>query len=246
MRVFVVAMLTLAAAHSAAAQNAVRALTPLEVAVACGPPPTLEMAADPLRVVGAQDTVRRVVFNTNDLLVVGGGTDKGVQLGQQFYIRRPIITGSDRVHPKGLLTLGWASVVAVNEKTAIVKLDHFCGAIYSGDYLDPYTAPEVPAVVEHDDSTGELQFDALSRIVGGNENQSSGGLGSLMLIDRGAEQDTQAGMRFAVYRDVRTAGMPLAAVGEGVVLAVGKSMSVARITKSRDAIIAGDYIVPRK
>jgi hypothetical protein len=41
-------------------------------------------------------------------------------------------------------------------------------------------------------------------------------------------------------------GVPLTSVGEAVVLTTGKSMSLARMTRSRDAVVPGDYVVPRK
>jgi hypothetical protein len=40
--------------------------------------------------------------------------------------------------------------------------------------------------------------------------------------------------------------VPLANVGEGIVLTAGKSTSLVQITGSRDAVIAGDYVVLRK
>ena len=138
------------------------------------------------------------------------------------------------------------SVVAVNDKTAIARVDHLCDAITSGDYLEPFTAPSVPAVAERDDPSGELDFSTLGRIVAGPENMNSGGTGTLMLIDPGENGSLQPGARFAVYRDLHKPGLPLASVGEGVVVSVGKSMVLTRITRSRDAIVTGDYVVPRK
>ena len=67
-----------------------------------------------------------------------------------------------------------------------------------------------------------------------------------MLIDRGSDQGVTIGARFAIYRDVRAPGVPLSAVGESVIVSTGKSMSLARITRSRDAVVSGDYVVPRK
>ena len=67
-----------------------------------------------------------------------------------------------------------------------------------------------------------------------------------MLIDPGENGSLQPGARFAVYRDLHKPGLPLASVGEGVVVSVGKSMVLTRITRSRDAIVTGDYVVPRK
>src|SRR5215471_17535976 len=127
---------------AAAAQSSERILTPLEMQVACGPPTSLDLPAEPLRVIGSQDPENRFVFGTSDLLVVDGGTDRGVQLGQQYVIRRSMVAGADRKNVAAIQTDGWLSVVAVNEKTAIAKVDHFCDAITAGDYLEPFTAPQ--------------------------------------------------------------------------------------------------------
>jgi hypothetical protein len=241
-----VTILSIAVAQSAAAQTAERALTPLEIAAACGPPTSLEIPADALRIAGAQDTVPRLIFNPADQLVISGGTSNDVQIGQQFFIRRPIYRDADRRHAAAVSTLGWLRVVAVNETTAIASLDHFCGAIFAGDYLVPYSAPALPANATEADAVTDLDFNTLSRIVGGPGLETTGAGGSLMVIDRGSEQGTEPGMRFAIYRDLHTAGMPLTAVGDGVVLSVGAATSVVRITRSRDAVIPGDYIVPGK
>ena len=245
MKVGFVVIAAVAMAQSAAAQTE-RTLTTLEVSVACGPPTSFDVPADPLRVIGAQDTVKRTIFNTADLLIVNGGTAKGVQLGQQYWVRRAVIAGSDRKNPSAIVTAGWISVVAINEQTAIAKVDHFCGALFPDDYLEPYVAPSLPAEVENNEPTGDLDFTALSKVMTGPEATSAGAGNSLMLIDRGEDRETKPGMRFAIYRDLHAAGIPLAAVGEGVVLSVGKKMSLTRITRSRDTVITGDYVVPRK
>jgi len=220
-------------------------MTPLEVQAACGPPTSLDAPSSPLHVIGSQDPVNRFVFGTGELLVLDGGSAKGVQLGQQYIIHRSMIAGVDRKHASAVLTLGWLSVVGLNEQTAIAKVDHFCDAIMTGDYLEPFAAATFPAGTDRDNPIGELDFTTMGRIIGGPDNMNSGAVGGLMLIDTGG-QAMQPGSRFAVYRDPRTAGMPLASVGEGVVLSVGEKMTLTKITRSRDAIVTGDYVVPRK
>ena len=229
----------------ASAQPSDRVLTPLEMQAACGPPTSLDVPADPLHVIGSQDPENRFVFGTSEPLVVDGGTARGVQLGQQYVIRHPIIQGVDRKNFAAIQTNGWLSIVAVNEKTAIATVDHFCDAITAGDYLEPFVAPSFPAGMDRDNPAGELDFSSLGRIVMGPQNMNSGATGGLMLIDPG-NQAMQPGARFAVYRDPHVNGMPLASVGEGVVLSVGPKMVLTKITRSRDAIVTGDYVVPRK
>lgn len=234
-----------AASVSVFAQTADRALTPLEIAVACSSPTSNDLPKDPIRVAGSQDTVARTVFGEKDTLVLNRGTGAGVQVNQLYYVRRPIYFATSRssLQPQGVTTGGWVRVVSTNETTALATIDHFCGAIFDGDYLEPFTPPALPAA-----STGELPFDALNfdamgHVLLGSENHSSGGVGDLMTIDRGTDHGVAPGARFAIYRDVRMPEVPLSNVGAGVVLTAGKSTSVVRITRSRDAVIAGDYVV---
>src|SRR5262249_51112476 len=148
--------------------------------------------------------------------------------------------------PEAILTLGWMTVVGLNDTTAIGSLDYFCDGVNAGDYLEPFTRPVVPASAEHDEVLGEPDFTMLGRVVSGVENHQATGIGKLVLIDRGADDGVAPGTRFAVYRDLQRSGMPLTSVAEAVVLSTGKTMSLTRITRSRDAVVAGDYVIPRK
>src|SRR5262249_1477176 len=161
------------------------------------------------------DTVARTVFDPGDLLVLSAGTDAGIQLGQRYYIRRPIFFGTSRSMAKaeGFLTLGWLRVVSVNGTAALAAVDHFCSAISAGDLLQPCTPPSVPADADQNGARaeidfGSLDFGSLGRVLYGVEHHGAGGGGDLMLIDRGSDQGVANGARFAVYRDVH-AGVPL-------------------------------------
>jgi len=235
------------AAWPAAAQGDAP-LSPLQIAVGCAAPVSSD---DPspraLRIIGVQDTSLRALYGPRDLLVLGGGSGAGLQLGQQFFVRRANKFGSpaDR-RWQGVRTLGWIRVVAVNESTAIAMIDHICDAMAQGDYLEPYSAPVVPADADRDLPSGEPDFAAIGRVLSGIEDHHTAGAGEFVLIDRGTDQGVKPGERYAIYRDVGAAGLPLAAVGETVVLTVGKSMALTRITRSQDAILRGDYVAPRR
>jgi hypothetical protein len=240
--------LTLLAALPAAAQIDAAALSPMETAVGCAAPVS---ADDPspqaLRVIGAQDSSASALFGPRELLVVGGGTGAGLQLGQQFFVRRANRFGapSDR-RWQGVRTLGWIRIVAVNDSTAIASVDHVCNAIAQGDYLEPYSAPVVPADADRDVSSGDPDFGAMGKVLAGMEDHQTAGRGEFILINRGTDQGVKPGERYAIYRDIGMAGMPLASIGETVVLSVGKTIALTRITRSRDAIFSGDYVAPRR
>ena len=241
-------VLTLLAALPAAAQVDAPALSPIETAVACAPPVSAELpSAHPLRVIGGQDSGARASFGPRDLLVIGGGTGAGVQLGQQYFVRRANRFGPQWDHRwQGVRTLGWVRIVAANDSTAIATLDHICDAVAQGDYLEPYVAPVVPADAERDVVAGDPDFAAIGKVMSGNEDRQSVGSGEFVLIDRGTDQGVKAGERYAIYRDIGVAGMPLVSIGETVVLSVGKTMALTRITRSRDAVFSGDYVAPRR
>ena len=223
-------------------------LTPVQAALICGPQPEVKPpAANALTVRGAQDSRPRGMFSQRDLLVIDGGTGAGVQLGQEFFVRRGLRFGMPYgMTPKHASTVAWIRIVAVNETTAIASVQHVCDAILRDDYLEPFVMPQAPAGVDRDDSTGELDFTMLSRVLGGAESRDNGAAGDLMLMDRGSDQGVAPGARFAVYRDVHVGGIPLAAIGEAVVMTTASTTSVVRLTRTRDAVQTGDYLVPRK
>ena len=237
-----------AVAAAAGAQTGAPALSAMQLAIACAPPPTLEGEPGKARhIVGGQDSVRRTTFGRGELVTLDGGKDAGVQPGAQFFVRRAnrfAMHGPG--HGQGATTLGWLHVVAVNDSTAVAQVDHACGAVIANDYLEPFVAPAPPAGIDSVDAAGEPDFGALGRIINGAEGRSTLGGGDFALIDRGSEQGVAPGQRLAIYRDVRVSGLPLASIGEAVVISAGDSVSLARIIRARDAVLGGDFIAPRK
>jgi hypothetical protein len=229
------------------AQTVPGPLSASSTAAACAP--AIVMVEDtlvPLRIVGAQDPVPRTLFGPSDLIVVTGGTQAGVQLGQDYYIRRTYRFGQ---HSSEMLrtvhTTGWLRIIAVNETTAIGQIQSACDAVLAGDYLQPYTPPTAPVEAQTAVNPSTLDFSSLGRVIFGDEERRLGSAGDFMLIRRG-NADVAPGTRVAVYRDLLTPGVPLAAVGEGVIVSIENGIPLMRITAARDAVMSGDYIVPRR
>ena len=246
----IVTVIVLTTAGTASAQTSARpVLTPMQVASACAPPATYdELPYDALRIIGSQDPMGRSLFGDRDMLVIGGGTTSGVQLGQEYFVRRTVSvgTGERGPAPRATRTLGWLRVIAVNESTAIATVDHACGDIGSHDYLTPFTTPDIPLNAERHVTVGEPDFSSLGRILVGDNDRTAVGMGDFVLIDRGSQQGLAPGTRFSIYRDTGVHGMPLTSVGEGVVITIGTSLAQARITRTSDAVLRGDYVALRK
>jgi hypothetical protein len=233
---------------AAAGTAAPEALTKLQTAVACAMSPgVIPVEHDTLRIVGSQDTTLRSLFGTRDLLVIDGGTSRHVQVGQRYFVRRAEWFGARSWdQPYTIRTGGWVRIVAANQATAIAQVDYACDGISTGDYLEPFAVPDVPADADQVVTTGTLDFDHLGHVLYGNRLRWTAGAGGFMLVDRGRDQGATVGARFAVYRDMRQSGVPLVPIGEVVVVSASASSAVVRVTQSRDAVTTGDYIVPRR
>jgi len=224
----------------AAAQNA------LQLGAGCAPRAAAALPpVDALRLIGAQDSVARQLFGPGDLVIIGGGRARGVALGQQFFVRRPA-QGTSRRGPRAVTTSGWIRVVAVDDTTAIALVDFACDGLLAGDHLEAYVPPALPLDANRTDTQGELDFSAPGRLLFGDNERTAGATGDFMVTDIGETRGAAPGMRFAIYRDVNAPGLPLAVVGEAIVVFTDAETSVVRLTRTRDAIYGGDLLIPRR
>lgn len=224
-------------------------LTKSQIAVACSPPPIVTVApADAPRIAGSQDVVLRGTFGTPELLVINAGTTRGLQVNQQYFVRRLFRTAEtyrDKL-PHTVLTAGWVRIVAANEKTAIATPDHACGDIREGDYLEPFEAPALPdGDIFTPVTRGEPDFENYSRVLYGPLERRSAGTGEFIFINHGADRNITVGSHFAIWRDLQAAGIPLTTIGEATAVSIGPTRSVLLVTRSRDAVFTNDVVVPR-
>ncbi len=249
-RIFTLAVtVALAGTVSVASAQTPERLTPAQVAVACAPPPILTLApTDAPRIMGSQDVVARGTFGAPELLVLNAGTARGLQINQQFYVRR-IFRTAETLHdklPHTVHTAGWVRIVAVNAAMAIASPDHVCSDIREGDYLDPFVAPVLPdGDITVPVIRGELDFKNYSRVLYGASQMRSAGTGNYVMIDHGADRNISVGSHFGIWRDLQATGIPLTQIGESTVVSVGPSMSLLLVTKARDAVFTDDVVVPR-
>src|SRR5882672_158942 len=87
----VLASLTVAGAAQRAPAPALTHLPPDVLALACAPKAAYEIPARPLRITGGQDAVARRIYAPGDLVTVNAGTDNGIEVGQEYYVRRVLI-----------------------------------------------------------------------------------------------------------------------------------------------------------
>jgi hypothetical protein len=234
---------------AAASAQSPEPLTRSQMTVGCAPLPN--EALPPLsapRITGSQDVVHRSTFGTPELLVVNAGTSQGMQVNQQYYVRR-LLRGAETKFdklPHEVQTAGWVRIVAANETTSIAIPDHACTDIREGDYLEPFVAPPLPegdifAAV----TKGEQDFKNYSRVLYAALERLSAGTGDFIVIDHGTDREINVGSHFAIWRDLQKTGLPLTAIGEATAVSVSPDRAVLLVTRSRDAVFKNDIVVPR-
>jgi hypothetical protein len=206
-------------------------------------------AANAMRIIGSQDTAIRTLFGARDLVIVNAGTSRGVAVNQQFFIRTHDTFRSRKpLEARPVDTAGWLRIVAANENTSIAQVEYACGGIMTGDYLEPYLEPTLPADLSKADTSGTLDFamPEAVRVLFGERERWTGATGDFMVVDAGVGRGAEPGVRYAIFRDVGLSGVPLTPVGEAIVVRADANTAVVRVTQSRDVIQRGDLLIPRK
>ena len=221
-------------------------LPPDVIALACAPKATYEMPPRPLRVTGGQDAVERWMYAPGDLVTINAGTDNGIEIGQEYFVRRVKVERAQTVSrgtPGNIQTLGWIRVYAVDEEMSLATITHACDTVEVGDYLEPLVLPAVPAAQAN---PSKAQRDNYARIMFGADRRTTFGLRDFFVIDRGSDHGISVGARFVVYHDKQIPGNFLYELGEAVAMEVTPETSTLQVTLARSALTAGDYVALRK
>ena len=222
------------------------ALPPEVVALACAPTITYELPTASLHVSGGQETVPRATYAPGDLVTINAGTRGGITVGQEFYTRRVMASAVERVgrnNPATIRTSGWIRVWAVDEDMSLATISHACDSVDLDDFLEPFTAPTVPAAST---LTGPPERGNYGLVLSGQDRRTQFGGGDYLLIDRGSNQGVTPGARFIVYHDKRVPGNFLFQIGEAVAVDVKADTATVHVIRAIDAISAGDYVGMRK
>lgn len=224
--------------------NAFGALGMYPKRLSCSDLPTYSEPRPAHRLAAAHegDAKLRRSFATPDTLMIPGGTSAGLEIGQQYFVRRLLLSPSREkpsVDTPGMVhTAGWITIIGADNFAALARIDHACDGFLKGDYLEPFAAAALPTNV---DAPGDTKFDDMGRLLFGNDGRRSFANGDLIVINRGASHGVTAGARLGVYRDVK-AGGPLVPVGQAIVLRVGADTATVIADRVRDSLAAGDWV----
>lgn len=214
--------------------------------IACTDLPAAVIAVPPLRILAPHAGDLREGVSPNQLVVLNGGTPQGFSIGQRYFTRRfaaPIDHAPvSAAAPAAMRTTGWLTVVAADERFALARIDHACVTVESGDYLEPYVEPAVPAAPAAD---GSPNFGDMARVLFGRDQHEAFGQGDLLSIDRGGSKGVTVGTRVSFYRD-RRLGTPLFELGTGIVVEVSPESAKVVVERAYPEIAGGDYVAIRR
>ncbi len=216
------------------------------LSLACAPSLVYEAPPTPLRITGSQESFIHRTFAPGDLITINAGTENGIDVGQEYYTRRAVPIERrpiGRDNPATIRTTGWIRIYAVDRQMSLATITHACDSVEVNDYIEPFVLPEIPAISAH---RPVAQRGNYGRILAGNDNRTSFARGDYFVVDRGSDHGLTLGAQFVVYRDKREPGNFLFELGEAVAVQVRPDSSTLRVTLSRDAFIAGDYVALRK
>ncbi len=222
----------------------------------------------PVRVNGAESIAEQIDFITQDLLYVDGGVDKGLKVGDEFWIVTP---EREIIHPTTWKSMGRfyqyrgrAAVHSVEAYAAAVRVTHACTDIPMGSYLkrfEPIPIPlarKSPPAVAGDPPSGK----ATGHIVFTRDGVVALGADHEILVDLGIADGVQPGDFLTIFRlaqgreyGIRPVGaywvnlppaagfaVPRTYLGEGAVLMVGDRWAVVRVTDTFRLLEVGDEV----
>jgi hypothetical protein len=237
---------TVAGAQTPGSPRLVPAPASAAADLACAPFLTYAQPKSQLRVTGSQDTYVKEMMGPGDTLVLNAGLDKGVQVGQEYFVRRVTRSfgarGPDANHPLSVHTAGRVTIVNSEPNLSLATITHACEGVLLNDFLDPF----VPPTLAETPIDGTPQFEHLGHVMLGDEGRRIVGNGEFITIDRGSDHGLVTGQRLTVFRDKRGSQGPLVEIGTVITVSVRPDNATVQVLEVRDAVMRDDLVAIRR
>ena len=213
-----------------------------ESEIACAPRLAAADTSATLTILGSQEGTAKSYFGPSDTLVISGGYSAGVEVGQEYFVRRVVSSRFGDAMTPVLHTAGAVRIVAVDPDMSIAEVVRLCGGLQPGDFLQPLELPESAQVL----APGEPDFDNPGRILFGLDGRALIAENQYFVLGLGSTQAVVPGQRFTVFRYTLGGLSTVTELGEAVAVVVEGDWTTARMTSLRDVVEVGDFIAPHR
>jgi hypothetical protein len=161
-----------------------------------------------LSIVGGDEEGETREYEQGDYVYISGGSAKGVEVGDEFSIIRPMDKERSPFSKKGSLgvftrELGLAEVIEVRHDIAVARISMACDSVLLGDLMQPLGGDRVSPLKRPEeimDRFAEPNGKSIGRIVMARDEQEAVSKDQIVYIDLGAEDNVKSGDYLTVYR----------------------------------------------
>ena len=211
--------------------------------IACAPRVATTVGDRALTVVGSQEGTAKSYFGSADTLVISTGRAAGVDVGQEYFVRRLVSPSRSMDRPATVLhTAGWVRIVAAEQAASVAQVVGICDGLQRGDFLEPLEWPEPVAVRD----PGEPDYDNPGTILLGLDGRSLIAEHDYFVLGLGEDQGVVRGQRLTVFRQTIGGLRAVTELGEAVTVVVDTDATTARMLGLRDIVEIGDLVAPQR
>lgn len=201
-----------------------------------------------LTMASAEHVEFKRTFADGDIVFLDGGTENGVEAGQEYFL---VIPGRVIRHPATGAALGrvnnyvgLARVLCAQERSATAEIVAACDAVPLGAKARPFEPIPIPMsvltppVTVCDPASGK----PTGYITYAKEEAETFGVDHVVLVDLGEADQVTPGTILTVFVDNPVPGLPRRAIGELGVLTAGDHWSTAKVIRSKEAMQVGNRV----
>lgn len=155
----------------------------------------------------------KLTFTSGDYVYINRGQDKGVRVGDRFFVIRPDDYAGDvpwfkwqeklmKAMGTQYMDAGQVRVVSVQPKVSIAQVIFSCDYMQRGDIVLPYQERPVPAFKETAalDHFAPVSGKPVAMLVTGKDHQDAFGKNSAVYVNLGTNQGVKVGDYFRIFR----------------------------------------------
>jgi hypothetical protein len=174
---------------------------------------TDQKVSEEFRLISGEQSNYKLTFTSGDYVYINRGQDKGVRVGDRFFVvraddyvgRTQWFKWQDklmRAMGTQYVDAGQVRVVSVQPKVAIAQIIFSCDYLQRGDIVLPYQERPIPPFKEAAtfDHFAPVSGKPMAMVVAGKDNSAALGRNSTVYINLGSNQGVKIGDYFRIFR----------------------------------------------